>query len=625
MKYYSASVLITLLILSGCGPAEQVADDPEPNENDRDEIEKTENLLSGIETGDDVQRLLNQEDGWVEETLQELSLEEKVAQMMMPRVYTHYIHRDTDQFQEIKEYVEDYGVGGLIISHGDVHEVAMLLDEFQSMADLPLLVSADFERGVTMRIRRATEFPVAMAKGAAGDPGLTYRMAKATAEEARALGVHYNFAPVVDVNNNPDNPVINVRSFGEDPEMVGEMAEAYNLGLHDGGVISTGKHFPGHGDTDLDSHVDLPEITHDRDRMEEIELKPFRHTIDKGMMSVMSAHIAMPELAESPEIPATLSRSIMTDLLRSDLNFAGLLVTDSMGMAGVTQQYANDEAAVKAVQAGVDIVLNPPEPITAIEAVTAAVRVGEIDEQEIDESVRRILSAKKTLGLHEDRHVDFNKIRDVINDPYHNELAEEIAQQSLTLVRNDDDMFPLDPDEDQTILNISLEDIDDQRINVHSPDMLAPSLPVRQFFNDGFSSKFGEMPTYNLDPQSNDEHIDSMMEKAEEADKILLHAYVTARSGAGELDIPDHIDKALQDLADLDTPMGVVSFGDPYFISGVPEIDAYMAAWSANKAAIEAAVQTLTGEQQPMGRLPIEIPDIGEIGDGLEYDPPEEE
>lgn len=617
----SISILAVILFISACAPTEEVAEEPDTPEV----VEQTARYFAEISTNEDVKDVLLQTEGWVEETLQEMSLEEKVAQMMVPRVNAHYISRDSEQYQEIKEYVENLGVGGLTFFAGDVHELAMLANDFQVKADTPLLISADFESGVSMRLRRGTMFPVAMAIGAAGEPGLAYRMAKATAREGRALGVHQNFAPLGDVNNNPDNPVINVRAFGEDPEMVGKMAEAYTRGLHDGGMISTGKHFPGHGDTDLDSHVTLPTIDHSRDRLEEIELKPFRHMIDKGVMSIMSAHIAMPQLTESEELPATLSQEVMTNLLRGDLNFHGLIVTDAMDMFGIDLNYGRDEAAVNAVKAGADVVLLPPDPQTAIEAVVAAVRLGDIDEDQVDESVRRILSAKKIMNLDNQRENDIKKVRDIVGNKYHRQLSEDIARRSMTLVRNDEDLFPLDPDSGDEILLLTIADRENQRMNVHRFGPTATTLPIGSYFNQNFTDEFPNVTTVQIDPRSNEQEIDSLMAKAEEADKIIAHSYVVARSGAGDLDLPEIVEETLDELTDLDKPMGLVSFGDPYFIGAVPEIDAYMCAWSATESTVEAAVQTLKGDNSPMGRLPIEIPGYGEIGDGLTYEKEEVE
>ncbi len=612
------------MLLAACVPSEEITEEPtQPKEPEI--VKQPARSFADIRNNEDVKEVLFQQQGWVEETLSSMSLDEKVAQMMVPRVNAHYISRDSDQYQRVQEYVKDLGVGGLTFFAGDVHELAALANDFQNLADTPLLISADFESGVSMRLRRGTLFPVAMAVGASGDAGLAYRMGRATAIEGRSLGVHQNFAPLGDVNNNPDNPVINVRAFGEDPEIVGKMAEAYSRGLHDGGMISTGKHFPGHGDTDMDSHVTLPTINHTRDRLEEIELKPFRHMIDHGVMSIMSAHIAMPNLTESEELPATLSREVMTNLLRRDLNFEGLIVTDAMDMFGIDLHYARDEAAVKAISAGVDVVLLPPEPYTAIEAVVAAVRLGKIKEQQIDDSVRRILSAKKLMGLDEQNNTDLSEIRDVVGNKYHRQLSRDIARRSMTLVRNEDQLFPLDPDSGEEILLITIADRENQLMDVHEYENSATSLPVGSHFSNVFVDVFPNVTSVKLDPRSNEQEIDSLMVKAEEADKIIAHSYVVARSGAGELDLPELIQESLIDLAELEQPMGVVSFGDPYFIGAVPQIDAYMCAWSANEATIEAAVETLTGENMPTGRLPIEIPGYGNIGDGLTFEEAKDE
>lgn len=626
ISFISPAVVFTVILfgLNSCAPTEEVIEDAEESAVEQVERSIAETTLSGITSGDEVRGILNQTEGWVEETLSQLSLEEKVAQMMAPRINAHYMSRDAGQYEQMMHYIEEYGIGGITFFSGDVHELATLIQDFQEVSDIPLLISSDFERGVSMRIRRATMFPVAMAIGATGDPTLAYRMARATAREGRALGVHQNFAPVVDVNNNPDNPVINVRSFGEDPELVGELARAYTLGLHDGGMISTGKHFPGHGDTDLDSHVTLPVIDYGRDRLEKVELKPFRNIIEHGVMSIMTAHIAMPGLTGSEELPATLSREILKDLLRGDLNFEGLIVTDAMDMYGIELNYSRDNAALKAVKAGADIVLLPPDPATAIDAVVAAIRLGEIEEEQIDRSVRRILSAKKLMGLHEDQKAN-EHIRDIVGNKHHQGLARDIARRAVTLVRNEDELFPLDTEESDKILLVTIADREQQRMLVHRHDRPSTTEPVGQYFNQLFRDYFPRTETVLLDPRSNKQEVDSLIAKAEEADKIIAHSYVTARSGEGDLELEEPVDDALKKLMELDHPMGVVSFGDPYFIRGVPEVEAYLSAWAANEATIEVVVETLRGENNPTGRLPVNIPGFAEIGDGLGYDPEKKE
>ncbi len=302
-------------------------------------------------SGSELEMFMNSEVEWVERALSRLTLEEKLGQMIVPRAYTHYMSADSRPYREVVRYVDSLKVGGLVFFQGDVSEMALIANEMQARADIPLLISADFEWGTAMRMRRGTLYPAAMALGATRDPVLAYKTGKAIGREARAVGVHQNFGPVADINTNPENPVINVRSFGEDSRLVMELGKAYMDGLHEAGVISTAKHFPGHGDTDIDSHLDLPLLLFDTMRLNAVELAPFRHIIDHGVMSIMSAHVAVPVLAEEERRPATLSHNIMTTLLRNELGFSGLVVTDALEMRSITRNYTPDESAVMAVEA----------------------------------------------------------------------------------------------------------------------------------------------------------------------------------------------------------------------------------------------------------------------------------
>ncbi|MEX0594421.1 MAG: glycoside hydrolase family 3 protein, partial [Balneolaceae bacterium] len=418
--------------------------------------------LAQIRTGLDVTRLMAGTTPWVEETLAGMNLQQKVGQMLSPRINSHYMSSDSDAFREMEQWIGELGLGGITFFAGDVYALSTLVDEFQELSKIPLLVSADFERGIPMRIRRGTAFPEAMALGAANDPHLAYRMGLVTGLEGRSLGVHQNFAPLADVNNNPDNPVINIRSFGEDPERVGTLASAWMRGLHDGGMISTAKHFPGHGDTDLDSHYTLPSIPHDRERLEQVELPPFRELIDNGVLSVMTAHLAIPALTEQEGLPATLSRNILTDLLRKDLGFGGLVVTDALDMQGIDHFFDRSEAAVRAVKAGADIILLPPDPVVALEAIVSAVRLGEISEERIDASVRRILATKEAVGLSEYQPSDARDIRRTVGIESHRKLALEIARQSITSVRDRHNLLPITDREIRRPLLISLSDREGQ-------------------------------------------------------------------------------------------------------------------------------------------------------------------
>ncbi|MEX0686846.1 MAG: glycoside hydrolase family 3 N-terminal domain-containing protein [Balneolales bacterium] len=613
MKYPSFFAFFIILSTSFLSCAAQLEVDP-PHEDEPTIINN-----KTIESGDDVRRLLQSESGWVRNTLAKMTLEEKVAQLMSPRVNSYYLSHDSDQYKQMLHYVEELKVGGLTFFQGNIFELASYTNDMQQRAEIPLLISSDYERGVAMRINRATLFPVNMALGATRDETLSYRVGKAIAREGRALGVHQNFAPVLDINNNPGNPVINVRSFGEDPELVSDMGLSYMRGLHDGGMISTGKHFPGHGDTNADSHINLPVIPYNMDRLSEIELIPFRHTIDNGLMSVMSAHITLPKLTEEKGTPATLSNRVMTTLLREEMGFSGIIVTDAMDMHGISANYASGEAAVLAIKAGVDMILLPPNPREAIDAVVAAVEIGEISHERIDQSVIKILSAKEWSGLDESRFIDMNKIRPIVANREHQDLSREVARRSMTLVRNKDDVLPLNPRGRKKVLIISITDREDQMMLPTRAEYGLPYHPTGNYFTELFRREYGNIEVMKLDPRSNQQEIESLLVKAKKADVIIGASYILSRSGAGSIGIPEDNMKALRQIALMDKPFILTSFGDPYFISTVPGVQAYLCAYSDSEAAIEAAIQTIFGKNNPLGTLPVTIPGYGDFDQGLNY------
>ena len=567
----------------------------------------------------DLEMFMRSDIEWVEQTLSRLSIEEKIGQMLVPRAFTYYVSSDSREYRELAGYIDSLKVGGLIFARGDVSEMALIANEMQKRSDIPLLVSADFEWGTAMRIRRGTLFPVAMAIGATRSPVYAYEVGKAIAREARAVGVHQNFGPVADVNTNPENPVINVRSFSEDTGLVKELAQAYMDGLHAGGVISTAKHFPGHGDTDVDSHLDLPLLAFDDVRLQTIELPPFQHVIDQGVMSIMSAHIAVPLLGEEEHRPATLSHNIMHKLLREEMGFSGLVVTDALEMRSITNNYSPDEAAVLAMEAGADMLLLPPDIEVAMESLLDAVDSGRISGERIDRSVRKILLMKYWAGLHEERFVDVPGHRSVVANNAHMDLAREIARKSMTLVRNDNEILPVYSGDDKNILIVIMTDREDHRITVNRRGSSAATEPVGVYFTRLMQSRFKNVDVVRLDPRSNEIEYDSLMVKVEESDIVIGSAHVQARSHLEELAIPQKMQEALLAISNSSVPFALVSFGDPYFIKNVPDVDAYLCAYSSAEVSVEAAVETIIGMNNPTGRLPVTIPEIASFGTGLFY------
>lgn len=560
--------------------------------------------------------------GTAEEALAGLSLREKVAQMMMPIVLGDYAPEGTPGHDRIVRMIEEDGIGGLIVSVGSPTDVAVKLNDFQRHSRLPLLVAADLETGAGFRMKGAvhlptniilggaTDFPSLMAVGATGDPDLAYAMGRITALEARAVGIHVPFAPVLDVNSNPDNPIINVRSFGEDPGLVAVMGSAFVRGVQDHGAIATGKHFPGHGDTETDSHLSLPVIRADRMRLDTLELRPFQAAIDAGMGAVMTAHIAVPSLNGDngdPDAPSTLSRPVLTDLLRGDMGFDGLLFTDAMDMGAINRRYGRQEAAVRAVEAGADVILMPPSVTDAVDGIVAAVREGRIPEERIDASVLRILLTKEEMGLFRRRMVPVDSLPGMVGIRTHVDVADEVARRSITLLRNRGDLLPLLGTRSARVLSVTY-----RRPN----DLLAG-----RWFNARLRGTYPRLTTEEVFRDTGADAYRALMDEARRSDLVVVSLHVTAVSYSGSVAVAERTAEFIQDLARRGVPHVVISFGNPYLLREFPDARAYLLAWSGSEGSQRAAADALLGRFPIEGRTPTRLPPFFEIGDGL-YVPP---
>ena len=390
---------------------------------------------------------------WVDSTLASLSLREAVGQMVTVWVLGDYTNADEPSFREARDWIQRDGVGGVIMSLGSPIEVAAKIDAMQRLARVPLLVSSDLEPGLgrleggvfapsLMTAGSATVLPSAMAIAATGRDTNAFEAGRIIGREARAIGIGVAFSPDADVNNNPANPVINVRSFGEDPQAVARLTSAFVRGVQDEGTAATAKHFPGHGDTDTDSHRALPVVRSDAARLNTVELVPFRAAVASGVAGVMTAHIALPAI-EHDSTPATLVPGVVTGLLRDSLGFRGLAVTDALSMEGIGQGYDVARSAVLALQAGADILLKPTDPTKAIDAVVAAVERGEVTRARVDSSVRRILEYKVRTGAVAHPYPDLAVLRQVVGAPEHWAISRAIAQEAVTLLRDRDTLVPL--------------------------------------------------------------------------------------------------------------------------------------------------------------------------------------
>lgn len=552
---------------------------------------------------------------WAERTLAELTLEEKAGQLLMPWVLGDFAPEGSPSHERLLGYIEEQGIGGVIMSVGTPFEVAAKLNDLQSHSKLPLLVAADLETGAGFRMRGAvhmpgtidlggaTDFPSLMAVGATGREELAYEMGKITAVEARAVGIHVPFAPVLDVNNNPDNPIINVRSFGEDPAAVARMGIAFIRGVQENGALATGKHFPGHGDTETDSHVALPVIRHDRARMDSIELRPFQEAIDAGMGAIMTAHISVPSLNGGVREASTLSPEVLTNVLRLEMGFDGIVFTDAMDMRAISIQHSSGEAAVRALEAGADVILMPASIKGASDGIIEAVRTGRITEERLDRSVMRVLETKEDLELDRERMVPIEKIPSHVGVPAHTEVADRIAEHSITVLKNDRDLLPLAGTRSARVMSVTYH---------RASDVLAG-----RFFNRALRETYPRLTTAEVDAGSDPATYASLLRRARGQQLVVVGTYVTSVNVSGSFTLPEELVDFIDRLSDIGVPHTVVSFGNPYVISDFPDVQSYMLAWNGSEASQRAAARAMLGRAEITGRMPTRVPPLFEIGDGL--------
>ncbi len=542
---------------------------------------------------------------WAERQLRQMSLDEKIAQLFIIRLNGRFQNAQSPSYQQTVSLVEEFGAGGMMFGPGTPMTQVAMANDLQRKAEVPLLVSQDTEWGVGMRIDEATSFPPAMALGAARDASLSYRVGHATAQEARALGVHQLYAPVADVNNNPNNPIINVRSFGEKPELVGTLASAFARGAREGGTLATVKHFPGHGDTDVDSHRNLPVLRFDRARLDSLELVPFRQVLDDGIASVMTGHLALPSLEPNASLPASLSRNVTTDLLRTELGFDGLVVTDALNMNAVRREFGAGETAVRVLEAGADLILMSTNPRVAHDAIRRAVDRGRLTPAEIDESVRRLLEAKQELGLHEKRRMSSDTTRHRVGRRSHEVLSETVARQSLTLLANKGNLLPLTPPDEHSALIVKLSDSE-------SPSVGEPFVEALSDY-----PAIGRIDVRRLDPRSDAEDVHNHLQAAQGYDVVIVPSYLRVRAWSGSIGFKDLHREFLERIIANGPPTILTAFGNPYAPSGLnPQPDAVLAAYGSGAASQKAAAQALVGAAGTPGRLPVNIPDLAEMGTG---------
>jgi beta-N-acetylhexosaminidase len=549
---------------------------------------------------------------WVEQMLKKMTLREKLGQMLMVPYFGVFEPADSSDYKEILHEVEENHVGGLIIvtdrgplglERSQVYPTAVITNELQRRARVPLLVGADFESGAGMRLDEGTSFPSAMAIAATGNPKLAYTVGKYTALEARAAGVQWIFAPDADVNSNPDNPIINVRSFGEDPDGVAKYVREFVRGVEENGALATAKHFPGHGDVSVDSHLALAIVPGNRQELETTELVPFRAAIAAGVSSVMPGHLSVPALEPDPKIPTTVSHEILTGILRDEMKFRGLIITDALEMGGITSLYTPGEAAVRSVEAGADVLLMSPEPDAALAALEQAVRSGRISEKRIDDSVRRILAAKAKVGLDRNRFVDVSRINERFALQEYQDEAQRIADRGVTLLRDTAHILPLDATRPLRVLLVALSADPD----ANPGETVEPEIRPRVDSLTVLRADTQYAPTGHL-----------KLPPPSTYDVAVAALFVRVADRKGDIGLPEDQRALVDQLVASGKPSIIASFGSPYLIERFPNAKTWVAEFSSNDVSQRAVGRALFGQTAISGKFPVTVPGIAPRGAGLQ-------
>jgi beta-N-acetylhexosaminidase len=601
---------ITMLVLAGSAWAKERYSQPGPPHLDRDG------------------------EKWVRHTLSKLSTEEKVGQLFMVWARAEFFNVDSPEYRTFMEEMQRYHVGSFALSipvdgpfliRSEPYEAAMLVNHLQQESKLPLLIAADFESGLSTRFKGATVFPHAMAFGATGKPEYAESFGKITALEARAIGVHWNFFPEADVNSNPANPIINTRSFGESPQQVGDMVAAYIRGARSNGMLTTAKHFPGHGDTATDTHLGVAQVQGNMARLESVELLPFRRAIEAGVDAVMVAHLSVPALESDPNRVAVTSPAIVTHLLKEQLGFQGIVVTDALDMAAVTRLYAADigREAVEAFKAGNDVLIIPPDLDASYRAMLAAVRSGEISRERLDSSVRKILQAKASLGLQRTRLVDVNALDKLIKQPENAALAQKISDDAITLVRDSGKVLPLKAVKKPAaaLPYQAPEEIHNRVVAVIFSDDVR--LESGRALERQFRTRVPDARIFYVDPRIAAAMSADVLKAVDEAESVVAAVYAVpapgVRGSGGAVRPTDPNGALLQQILDhAAVKTVVVAVGNPYLAQDFSVIQNYLCTFSTASVSELSAVKALFGEIAIRGHLPVSIPAVAQRGAGIE-------
>lgn len=548
--------------------------------------------------------------------LRTLTLHDRVAQLILATADAEPVSSTSKEFERYVHWVRDLHVGGLIIGTSvrdgqtriaQPYATAVLLNRLQKMSRIPLLVGSDFERGASFRVDYTARFPYNMAYGAAGDVEASRYEGQAAAREARALGIQWIFAPDADVNSNPENPIINIRSYGEDPDAVSRHVAAFIDGAHSdpkNPVLVTAKHFPGHGDTNTDSHLDMPRLDQDREHMDAIELKPFEAAIAHGVDAIMTAHMSVPAI-EPDDIPATVSPRVLTGLLRGELKFQNLIITDAMDMQGLTKEFNGAEASVRAIMAGADVLLMPPDPERAIQAVETAVLRGRIPRQRIDESALRVLTAKVHLGLTRSKLVNVEAVADVLDAKESAESAQRVSDRAITLVKNDGGVVPL-KNANQSCVIVATQS--------------RGSISGTRFAQE-FARRAKDARIVTVDSTMPEAALQAMVGDTSRCSEIVISANVAVAAYRGDVALGGDLAPFIEKLSEGPVPVVMVAVGNPYLLASFPKVAAYMATFSVTSPSEFSAAKALFGQMPITGRMPVSIPGFAALGDGIQLPP----
>ena len=540
---------------------------------------------------------------WAESTLDKLTLREKIAQMMVYRMNMHYLNYNSDEWKEIEDLISSDGIGVLHIWFGETGSALTMLNKIQRESKIPILVEADIESGLGRRYPGAVTLPPMMAIAATGNSKFAYEAGRISAEESRGVGIHFNLAPVVDVNNNPKNPIINTRSFGEHPDSVIKYSREFIKGLHEHGMLTTAKHFPGHGDTETDSHSSLAQIPSDSARLWQIELPPFKNAIESGVDAIMVAHVNSPEYQIHSEDPATLSKFWIQDVLRSKMKFDGVIITDAMDMGGIVKKYSDSYALIETIKAGSDIIIQNNQMKKSIDLVEKAVKNGIISEQRINVSALKVLKMKERLGLHKNKIISMDDTHISVGKKSNFDLASEIANRSITLVKNNDNILPLKPKSNDTFYIVDLYD----GANNHNESIVTKSLRENGY----------KVRSFQIDKSDSLIVANHILDQIPSDGLVLLNAYANPVEWKENIFLPSVEADFINRLIKKCSTVIITSFGSPYLIQDFPEAPVYICAYKGSSVMQKAFLNALMGESDINGILPVTIPGIAKRGSGI--------